>query len=358
VDVALKIWRFDAETGERGLRTYEFEAPEWACLLDCLDIVKDTIDGTLAYRKSCRMMICGSCGMRMDGRAILACKERMKPIVERGHVPVISPMGNMPVLKDLVVDMQPFWTKIRIMKPWLDTGYEEIPEHGEFLHRQEAMNPIHKEALCIMCGCCVSECNSMEADPEFFGPAALAKGFRFVGDPRDRTKVERLERYNDEHGIWDCTRCYFCNERCPKGVDPRDAIAKLGAESIREGIDRDMGAKHAKWFVHSAKTTGWLRETELVPKTQGVISALKETRFAISLFRRGKVPLPIPPHVAKNVQEARALHELVRTQGRDGAAGIVQGERALARIEPTEHGTVQRDAAAVTPEEPVPHAEG
>ena len=256
MDVALKIWRFDPDSGERVLKRYEVEAPEWACLLDVLDIVKDQVDGSLAYRKSCRMMICGSCGMRMDGRAVLACKERMKPIVDRGHVPVISAMGNMPVLKDLVVDMSPFWTKIKNMKPWIETGYEEIPEK-EFIHSQEEMNPIHKEALCIMCGCCVSECNSMESDPEFFGPAALAKGFRFVGDPRDRTKVERLEDYNDEHGIWDCTRCYFCNERCPKGVDPRDAIAKLGAESIAQGIDRDMGAKHANWFVHSARTTGW-----------------------------------------------------------------------------------------------------
>jgi succinate dehydrogenase / fumarate reductase iron-sulfur subunit len=193
------------------------------------------------------------------------------------------------------------------------------------------MRPIQKEALCIMCGCCVSECNSMEADPAFLGPAALAKGFRLVGDPRDRATVERLEELNDDHGIWDCTRCYFCNERCPKGVDPRDAIAKLGAESIKAGIDRDMGAKHAKWFVHSARTTGWLRETELVPKTQGVVSAVKETKFALNLLKHGKVPLR--PHIAENVQEARALHEIVKAQGREGAAGIVQGERALGRIE-------------------------
>jgi succinate dehydrogenase / fumarate reductase, iron-sulfur subunit len=332
MEVALKVWRFDSSTGERELKRYEVEAPEWACLLDVLDIIKDKVDGTLAYRKSCRMMICGSCGMRMDGAAVLACKERMKPIVDAGHVPVISAMGNLPIVKDLVVDMGPFWSKIRAIKPWVQPGYEEPPEK-EWQISQEQMNPIHKEALCIMCGCCVSECNSMESDPEFLGPAALAKGFRLVGDPRDKAKVERLNEYNQEHGIWDCTRCYFCNERCPKGVDPRDAIAKLGAESIKEGIDHDMGAKHAKWFVNSAKTTGWLRETELVPKTQGTVSAVKEARFALSLARRGKVPIPFPPHVAEDVKEARALYNLVKEQGRDGAAGIVQGEKALDRIE-------------------------
>jgi Fe-S oxidoreductase len=198
----------------------------------------------------------------------------------------------------------------------------------------------------------------MESDPEFFGPAALAKGFRFVGDPRERGEVERLERYNDEHGIWDCTRCYFCNERCPKGVDPRDSIAKLGAESIKVGIDRDMGAKHAKWFVRSAMTTGWLRETELVPKTQGVIEAVRQTKFAIRLAKHGKVPIPVPPHVADRVQEARALYEVVKAQGRDGAAGIVQAERALARIEHTDQGGARRDAPEVTPGETPPPAEG
>src|SRR6476660_202104 len=113
MDVALKIWRYDGETGERRLVDYEIEAPEEATLLDCLDLVKDRVDGTLAYRKSCRMMICGSCGMRMDGAAVLACKMRMQPIVESGHVPVISAMGNLPIVRDLVVDMEPFWSKFR-----------------------------------------------------------------------------------------------------------------------------------------------------------------------------------------------------------------------------------------------------
>jgi succinate dehydrogenase / fumarate reductase iron-sulfur subunit len=304
------------------------------------------------------MMICGSCGMRMDGAAVLACKTRMFEIARAGHVPVISAMGNLPIRKDLVVDMTPFWDKMRAMKPWLQPGYLEPDGDKEFRSSQEQMNVIHKEALCINCGCCVSECNSMESDPDFLGPAALAKGMRFVGDPRDQATIERLEEYNSEHGIWDCTRCYFCNERCPKGVDPRDAIAKLGAESIKEGIDRDMGAKHAKWFVKSAETTGWLRETELVPKTQGVVASIAQMKFAMSLARKGKVPPPFPPHVAEDVKEARVLHEIVREQGRDGALGIVQGEHALGRIEfAEEHGT-KTSAPEVRPEEPPLHAEG
>jgi succinate dehydrogenase / fumarate reductase, iron-sulfur subunit len=351
VQVALKIWRYDAETGDRALREYEIDAPEEATLLDCLDIVKDRVDGTLSYRKSCRMMICGSCGMRMDGAAVLACKVRMYDVAQSGHVPVISAMGNLPVVKDLVVDMTPFWDKFKAIKPYLEPGYVEPPDEREHRISQERMNVIHKEALCINCGCCVSECNSMEADPEFLGPQALAKAMRFVGDPRDATKVERLEELNGEHGIWQCTRCYFCNERCPKGVDPRDAIAKLGAESMKEGIDRDMGAKHAKWFVTSAKTTGWLRETELVPKTQGVVSSIKEMKFAMNLFRHGKVPLPVPPHVAEGVEEARRLHDIVRRQDRQGALGHVQGERALSRIEHTEAGGSRRDVPEITPGE-------
>jgi succinate dehydrogenase / fumarate reductase, iron-sulfur subunit len=357
MNVALKIWRFDPESGERALREYEVDAPEWACLLDVLDLIKDKHDGTLAYRKSCRMMICGSCGMRMDGRAVLACKERMKPIVDSGHVPVISAMGNLPIVKDLVVDMQPFWGKVSAVKPWLDPGYDEVAEKERIVSQQQ-MNVIHKEALCIMCGCCVSECNSMESDPEFLGPAALAKGFRFVGDARDHDDIDRLNTLNEEHGIWDCTRCYFCNERCPKGVDPRDAIAKLGAESIKQGIDHDMGAKHAKWFVRSAETTGWLRETELVPKTQGLVSAIKQTKFALELAKHGKVPPPFPPHVAENVREARALRELVREQGRDGALGIVQGEHALGRIEFTEEAGVRETAPEIQPGVEPPPAEG
>ena len=268
MQVGLKIWRYDSKTGDRALREYEVDAPEEATLLDCLDLVKDKHDGSLAYRKSCRMMICGSCGMRMDGGAVLACKVRMYDIAQEGRVPVISAMGNLPIVKDLVVDMDPFWQKMRAVDPYLQPRFDQAEERENVIS-QPQMDVIHKESLCINCGCCVSECNSMEADPDFLGPAALAKGMRFVGDPRDGATIERLEKYSEPHGLWDCTRCYFCTERCPKGVDPRDAIAKLGAEAMKNGIDRDMGAKHAKWFVTSAKTTGLAARDRARPEDAG-----------------------------------------------------------------------------------------
>ena len=133
MQVGLKVWRFNSRTGERELQEYEIDAPEEATLLDCLDIVKDQHDGTLAYRKSCRMMICGSCGMRMDGAAVLACKTRMYDIAQAGHVPVISAMGNLPIVKDLVVDMEPFWEKFSSVNPYLQPGYEEPPDGKEHL---------------------------------------------------------------------------------------------------------------------------------------------------------------------------------------------------------------------------------
>jgi succinate dehydrogenase / fumarate reductase, iron-sulfur subunit len=302
--------------GEHRYETYTVEIPSTATVLDALDVIKDRHDGTLAYRKSCRMAVCGSCGMRVDGGAVLGCKTPMRRYVEAGHTITVSPMGNLPVIKDLVVDMEPFWRKVRAVKPYLDT-HGESPGDKEWRVRPEQGDEIHKESLCIMCGCCVSECNSMEADPDFLGPAALAKAYRFVGDVRDLDTSERLVDLNGVHGIWDCTRCYFCNQRCPKGVDPRDAIAKLGAESFRDGITRDPGAKHARVFVDSTYRGGYLREVELVPKTIGPIAAVLEVPHALALARAGKIPNPLAPHKAKDNDEVKRLWKLLEREGKN-----------------------------------------
>jgi succinate dehydrogenase / fumarate reductase, iron-sulfur subunit len=324
VEVTLKIERYNPETDERRLESHTVEVVETATLLDVLDVIKDEVDGSLTFRKSCRMAVCGSCGMRMDGAAVLACKTPMKPLVEAGHTATISPMGNLPVIKDLVVDMDPFWEKFRAVKPYLDEGDGDAPVK-EWRVQQAELDRIMKEALCIQCGCCVSECQSMEADPDFLGPAALAKAARFVGDVRDRGGKQRLELYNGPHGVWDCTRCYFCQERCPKGVDPRDAIAKVGAAIYQEGMHSDKGARHAKVFVKSTHQTGYLLETNLVPETVGAVNAIKDIPFALQLVRVGKVPNPLKPHKAKKLDEVRKLHTLIEKQEKEARAAAKAG---------------------------------
>ena len=316
MEFTLKIERYDPDTDQGRLQEFTVDAPETATLLDVLDVVKDTVDGSVTYRKSCRMAVCGSCGMRMDGAAVLACKTPMAPLAEEGRVPVISPMGNLPVIKDLVVDMDPFWAKFKAVKPWLEE--DDRPPVKEWRVQQEELDRIMKEALCIQCGCCVSECNSMQADPDFLGPAALAKGAKFVGDVRDRDRKGRLELYNGPHGVWDCTRCYFCNERCPKGVDPRDAIAKIGAEIYSEGMLSDKGARHAQVFDVSTRATGYLLETALVPYTDPLKAM--DVKFAMQMARAGKVPNPLRPHRAKKLDEVRKLHKLLKTQEKDARA--------------------------------------
>ena len=316
MEASLRIRRFDGDQDRKPrYDTYTVEIPTTASVLDALDAVKEKLDGTLAYRKSCRMAICGSCGMRIDGGAALACKTPMKQFVDASHTITLSPMGNLPVIKDLVVDMAPFWGKIRAVKPYLETLGED-PGAKEWRVSPQQGALIHKESLCIMCGCCVSECNSMENDPDFLGPAALAKAYRFVGDARDRDTEARLRDLSGEHGIWDCTRCYFCNQRCPKGVDPRDAIAKLGAESFKEGFTRDEGARHAKVFVSSTYRGGYLKETELVPKTIGPIAAIKDVPFALQLARAGKVPNPLSAHKAKDNDEVKRLWKLLEAEAK------------------------------------------
>jgi succinate dehydrogenase / fumarate reductase iron-sulfur subunit len=321
MEVTLQIQRYQPDDDESRVDSFTVDAPETATLLDVLDQIKDEQDGSLSYRKSCRMAVCGSCGMRMDGAAVLACKTSMAPLVEEGRTPVISPMGNLPVIKDLVVDMEPFWGKFRAVQPWLEEDGD--PPVKEWRVQQQELDRIFKEALCIQCGCCVSECNSMEADPDFLGPAALAKAARFVGDARDRGRMKRLQMANGAHGVWDCTRCYFCNERCPKGVDPRDAIAKIGGEIYAEGMLSDKGARHAQVFDFSTHATGYLLETALVPYTDPM-KAL-DVKFALKMVRAGKAPNPVKPHRAKKLGEVRALSKLVKEQEKEALADKRKG---------------------------------
>ena len=194
----------------------------------------------------------------------LACKTKVKALAADGEEIVVEPIGNMPVVKDLVVDMAPFWQKVRAVEPWLQPD-GPAPER-EHLVAHDIMRPLAEIAGCILCGACVSDCAVLEtelglgkpSDQTFLGPAALAKGYRFVADPRDGAAADRLRALTAAEGIWDCTRCNICVEVCPKGVAPLEQILALRRKAIEQGYDQDLGARHTLEFEKTVRETSWI----------------------------------------------------------------------------------------------------
>ncbi len=183
----------------------------------------------------------------------------------------VEPMGNMPVIRDLIVDMdEVHWRKIERVTPWL-INKEPIPER-EYIVPHENMVDVTQTMACIQCGACVSDCLSMEIDPLFIGPAALAKAYRFVGDPRDAERPERLnDLAADPHGIYDCTHCFNCIDACPKGVDPMSQIMRLRriAGSDEKIVDPNNGHRHEQAFTSLVRDYGLNHESELLARSYG-----------------------------------------------------------------------------------------
>ncbi len=288
----LKVRRYQPESGEGAYwEEFKVELDPSLSVLDGLLQAKDRDNGSLAVRCSCRAAICGSCGVKVNGSSTLACKTQVGEAHEQanrrngGSEPiVVEPMGNMPVIKDLITDMEStHWTKIRRITPWL-LPHGEAPER-EYVVEPESMIDITQSMACIQCGACVSSCLSMEADPDFIGPAALAKAYRFVGDPRDAETKERLhDLAHDPHGIYDCTHCFSCIDACPKGVAPMDQIMRLRRKAGEEGIeDPNSGHHHELAFVNIIEKKGTLDEVALPRESFafGIKGKLKPSKRAI-----------------------------------------------------------------------------
>jgi succinate dehydrogenase / fumarate reductase, iron-sulfur subunit len=271
----LKIRRFDPESAEAAYwADYTANLPPERSVLDGILQVKDRVDASIGIRCSCRAAICGSCGVRVNGRSRLACNTKLSDAHEgaRDGAITVEPMGNMPVIKDLIVDMEAVhWKKVQRVVPWLLPA-EDPPADQEYIVPAEAMLDVTQAMACIHCGVCVSACLSMEVDPDFIGPAALAKAYRFVGDPRDGEHESRLQDLaEDPHGIYDCTHCFACVEVCPKDVAPMDQIMRLRRRATDDyGIkDENNGYGHERAFVTLVEKYGTLFEAQLLPRSFG-----------------------------------------------------------------------------------------
>ena len=313
MEVTLNVRRYnpESESPESRFQEYNLEVEDHFTVLDALIKVREEVDGSLALRCSCRASICGSCSMRVNGHAKLVCKTKVRDVTNTQNQVTVEPMGNLPVVKDLVTDMKPFWDRVRAVKPYLQPEGEE-PE-TEYLAPNETMLHLAGVMSCIMCGACVSDCTAIEVDQRFLGPAALAKAYRFVGDPRDDADRSRLQMYSQPGGIWDCTRCMECVQVCPKGVAPMDRIMGLRDMAIEAGFSDNNGARHTEAFTHSIKHSGRLDELKLPLRTYGVFNVsamIGLSMVGLRAFLRGKTP-PILHKSIPGAKNVRRLFEKV-----------------------------------------------
>ncbi len=221
--IVLQVTRYRPEQ-EAEPTMQEYEVPfstDWV-LLDALNYIKDNMDGSLSYRWSCRMGICGSCGMMVNGEPKLTCETFVS---EYAPGPVrIEPLRYFPIIRDLAIDMTDFMGKLKNVKPWIIRKDEKSLSEGEYLQTPEELDRYKQFSMCINCMLCYAACPVYGLDPHFIGPAAIALAQRYNMDSRDQGAQQRLDVLSDHEGVWGCTFVGECTEVCPKNVDPAGAI--------------------------------------------------------------------------------------------------------------------------------------
>ncbi len=231
--ITLEVARYSPEhDGEPSFQSFTVPFRKDWVVLDALNYIKDRLDGSLTYRWSCRMGICGSCGMMVNGEPKLTCATFLTHYLP-GPVRV-EPLRYFPIVRDLVIEMTEFVVKLRHVKPWIIRKEEKPLAEGEYLQTPEQLDAYKQFSMCINCMLCYAACPVYGLDPIFVGPAAIALAQRYNLDSRDQGAEERLQILSDHEGIWACTFVGECTKACPKHVDPAGAIQQYKLNSAKE----------------------------------------------------------------------------------------------------------------------------
>lgn len=230
--VTLAIRRFDPETDAEA-RWQEFSVPVHATdrILDALHQIKWEQDGSLTFRRSCAHGVCGSDAMRINGRNRLACKTLIKDLDVSKPIRV-EPIKGLPVEKDLIVDMEPFFAAYRSVQPFLQPS--SAPRGGRERLQSATQRAAYDDTTkCILCAACTTSCPVFWTDGQYFGPAAIVGAHRFIFDSRDDAAEVRLDILNDKEGVWRCRTTFNCTEACPRGIEVTKAIAEVKQALVR-----------------------------------------------------------------------------------------------------------------------------
>jgi succinate dehydrogenase / fumarate reductase iron-sulfur subunit len=231
--LTLRIRRFNKQHDPpRWIETFQVEIRKGMNLLEALIKIQDEEDETLAFRYSCRGAVCGSCAMSVDGSVVLACRTHVENLL--GKTILIEPLPYFPLIRDLIVDMSTFFENYSRIGPYLHGKF--VSSDSEYLMSEDERKQIDPYIQCILCGICFGVCPAFHRTPQFFGPAILAKAYRFHTDPRDIRGKKLLAQVNDQEGVWGCNTVFQCVKACPKDVPPTHAIVKMRREILKSRI--------------------------------------------------------------------------------------------------------------------------
>ena len=249
-----KIMRYDSTEPEKEpfFQAYRVQVIPGLTVLTVLIRIREELDPTLAFRSSCRSAVCGSCAMVINGKIDLACRTQASIAEDRSII--LEPLPNLTIIKDLVVDLTPFWVAYEKVRPYL---IRKGPDPEKEMHQsEEERKRIDQYVNCILCACCYGACPVLARDPQYLGPAALAKLERFALDSRDERSKEDLRIVNDEKGVWGCDTVLRCIEACPKDVRPTDGIVGLRRSLIfnRWGLRRPLHGQSSRSLPLNARS--------------------------------------------------------------------------------------------------------
>jgi len=263
IKYTVKIKRYNPEEDRSYWQDFDVEVEDSLTVLELLMYIKDKIDSTLTFRAFCRSAICGSCAMVINNRAGLACKIQAKDKIKRGVIK-IEPLKTLKPIRDLVVDQEPAFDKLKAIKPYLEADPKVVPDNTkvESLVLPEEFARYDKQTDCILCMACYGQCNAIEGNPEYLGPFQLTKVFRFLMDTRDGMDVKERVKLAEDNGIWDCVQCQMCFAACPKGIASCEDILELRRVAKDIGED-NIATRRAKFWFSSVYETGQIDKFNL-----------------------------------------------------------------------------------------------
>jgi len=321
-EVAFRIYRYNPQVDRQPFYdNFKIAVERGITILRALNYIKEHLEPRLTFRAFCQAGICGSCAVRINGVSKLACTTQVwDELTGSGDDPIlVEPLNNLPVIRDLVVDIDPVMEKLKQNYSWVRPAMAE----GEMGRKEHCVSDGEFETInaatdCILCGSCYSECSMTEVNPRYISPPVLLKAFRMNNDTRDTLGCERLQQVSGDNGLWDCAHCYKCAEHCVKHIPIVDGIHHLREEVFARNMTRSEGARHAQAFFDDIRSTGRLREATLPLRTLGVVKTFRMVPLAAKMGMKGRTP-PLLVKPIPDIERVRKIYDRLAAK-RDGEA--------------------------------------